>query len=130
MSFPPQGNQAVELLAGTATIGKLGAGTAVIGKVGHDKTGIGHGRKVVAAAGTDLPLETSSTPAKVVIVTAETNNTGVIVVGASGVDAALSTRTGTPLMPGDSTVLEIDDLADVYIDATVTGDGVTYMYLT
>ena len=97
--------------------------------IGHDKTGIKHGRKIVATAGTDEALATS-TVAKVVIITAETDNTGVIAVGAAGVDAVLATRTGTPLLAGDSVTLEIDNLADVYIDATVSGDGVTYSYLS
>ena len=106
----------------------LAASSAVIGKVGHDKTTIGDGRQTVAAAGTAEALAASTT-AKVVFITAETDNTGVIAVGGSTVVAALATRRGTPLLAGDSGVLEIDDLADVYIDATVSGEGVTYTYL-
>ena len=106
---------------------KLAAGTNAIGLVGHDITSIGDGRKVVAAAGTRLALATS-TACKGVIINAETDNTGLIVVGGATVVAALATRQGTPLQAGDSIVLEIDDLADVYIDSTVTGDGVTFTY--
>ncbi len=42
--------------------------------------------------------------------------------------AALATRRGVPLSAGDSYELGIDDLSDVYIDALVSGEGVTYAY--
>jgi len=108
----------------------LSAGSAIIGKVGHDITGISDGRKEVATAGTRVALVASSTPAKIVIITAETDNTGYIVVGGATVVAALATRQGTPLNAGDSITLEIDNLADVYLDATVNTEGVTFVYLT
>lgn len=92
-------------------------------------TGIADGRKVVTTATTRVQLATS-TSCKQVIITAETDNTGYVVVGGSTVIAALATRTGTPLNPGDSVALEIDNLADVYLDSIVSGDGVTYTYFT
>lgn len=88
---------------------------------------LGEGRKTVSSAGTAEALA-SSTTIKEVIVTAETNNTGVMCAGGGGVVAAEATREGEPLFPGDSVVLQIDDLAAVYIDTTVNGDGVTYIY--
>ena len=57
---------------------------------------IGHGVKTVATAGTDLPLATSRT-ALWVIVQAQTDNTGVIAVGGTGVDATVATGTGLAL---------------------------------
>ena len=87
----------------------------------------GDGRKVVTSAGTEVALA-SATACSWVQVTAETDNTGVIVVGASTVVAALSTRRGTPLNAGDSVTVPADDLANVYIDSTVNGDGVTFIY--
>lgn len=135
----------VALQAGTAAIGKLAAnsgvdigdvdvlsiaaGTNVIGKVSHDKTGIGHGVKTVTTAGTDLALAASTT-AKIVIIQAQTDNTSAVAVGASGVDATLATGTGIILYAGDVITLEIDNLADVYVDALVSGEGVRYTYLT
>jgi len=92
-------------------------------------TVIGDGRRVVATAGSRLALIAAHTPAKVVIITAETDNTGVIVVGGTTVVATLASRQGIPLLAGDSVTLEINDLIKVYLDATVTGDGVTYTYL-
>ena len=94
------------------------------------RTGIGHGVETVDAAGTHQAIVTSSTLAKVVIIQAQTDNTGAIAVGASGVDATVATGTGVLLLAGDSVTLEVDDLADVFIDATVTDDGVRFTYLT
>lgn len=92
-------------------------------------TGIADGRKVVTTAGTRVTLA-SSTACKQVVITAETDNTGIVVVGGSTVVAALATRQGVPLAAGDSVAIEIDNLADVYLDSTVNGDGVTFAYFT
>ena len=132
----------VTLLAGTASIGTLGAnsgvdigdvtltaGTSSIGLVGHNKTGIGHGVETVDAVATAQPIA-GSTPAKVVIVQAQTDNTGAIAVGGSGVLATVATGTGVLLYAGDSVTLEVDNLADVYIDATIQDEGVRFTYLS
>lgn len=100
------------------------------GKVGHDVTGIWSGRKEVAAPGAPERLVDGNTPAKSVIVTAETNNTSVVVVGSGLVDAVLLTRKGTPLFAGESVTLLCDDLFDIYIDALVATEGVTFNALT
>jgi hypothetical protein len=107
----------------------VGAGSAVVGKVDHTTTGIGHGVKTVTAAGTDLVLA-ASTPAKWVTIQAQTDNTGIIAVGATGVDATVATGTGVALAAGESVTLPIDNLADIFIDATVSGEGVRYTYGT
>jgi uncharacterized protein YabE (DUF348 family) len=99
------------------------------GKIGKITT-IKDGRRVVATAGSRLALIAAYTPAKLVIITAETDNTGVIVVGGTTVVATVLTRQGIPLLAGDSVTLEVDDLIKVYLDSTVTGDGVTYVYFT
>lgn len=85
------------------------------------------GRKTVTAAGTAERLVSSTTPAAGVIITAETNNTGVMTVGDSTVVAAVGTRRGTPLYAGESVSFPISDLYDVYLDTTVNGDGVTFL---
>jgi hypothetical protein len=92
-------------------------------------TSIGSGRKTVTTAGTAVTLA-SSTPAKRVTITALDTNTGVITVGGSGVIAASGTRTGVPLSAGDSYELDIDNLSKVYIDATVSGEGVSFTYFS
>ncbi len=88
---------------------------------------IGDVRAVVTTAGTRVDLA-SSTASRVVVITAETDNTGTIVVGGSTVVAVLATRRGTPLSPGDSVSINIDNLSDVKLDSTVSGDGVTFTY--
>ena len=88
---------------------------------------IGHGVKTVTSAGTDEALAGLTTCKKVTI-QAQTDNTGWIAVGGSGVDATVATGTGVLLGAGDSFELEITDLSSIYIDATVSGDGVRYAY--
>lgn len=105
------------------------AGTNAIGKVDHTTTGIGHGVTTVTTAGTDVALA-SSTTAKWVTVQAQTDNTGIIAVGATGVDATVATGTGVALAAGESYTIAVDNLADVFIDATVSGEGVRYTYGT
>src|SRR3990167_10567682 len=95
----------------------------------HGITGIGHGIKTVTTAGTDEALA-GSTVCKKVTIQAQTDNTGWIAIGTSGVDATVATGTGVLLGAGDSFELEIDNLADVYIDSTVSGDGTRYTYFT
>lgn len=88
---------------------------------------IGDGRKVVTTAGSAVALA-ATTAVKRVYVQAETDNTGVIVIGASTVVASLATRRGIALNAGDTIEIAIDDLADLYIDSSVNGDGVTFTY--
>lgn len=85
------------------------------------------GRKVVTTAGTAVALGTT-TAIKKIYVQAETDNTGVIVIGNSTVVASLATRRGIALNAGDTIEIDIYDLADLYIDSTVNGDGVTFTY--
>lgn len=92
--------------------------------------GLGTGRKTVTTAGTAVALVGSSTPCTWVAITAETDNTDLVVVGDSNVVGLLATRRGTPLYPGDSVVFPIDDLQDVYLDSLVNGEGATFFYGT
>jgi len=89
-------------------------------------TGVTSGRKEVALAGTAESLVAVSTPCRKVDVMAETDNTGVVVVGGSRVVAAQASRAGIPLQAGQFYSFEIDNAAKVYLDVTVDGDGVTY----
>ena len=95
--------------------------------VSSANTTVTDGRTTVTTAGTRVPLA-SSTACKEVIITAETDNTGIVVVGAAAtVIAAIATRRGVPLSAGDSVVLQIDNLADIGLDSTVSTDGVTFL---
>ena len=88
---------------------------------------IGHGVKTVTTAGTDVVLAQTAN-AKWVIIQAQTDNTGLIAVGAAGVDATEATGTGVALAAGESVTLPANDLANIYIDATVNGEGVRFTY--
>lgn len=89
----------------------------------------GDGVTTVTTAGTDVALA-STTAARRVTIQAQTDNTGLIAVGATGVDATESTGTGVILYPGDSIDVDCSDLDEVFIDSTVNGEGVRYIYYT
>ena len=100
-----------------------------IGEVGHNVTSIGDGHKAVTTAGTAERLVASSTPCKYAVITALYTNTGRIMVGGSTVVAAVgATSRGTPLDAYEKFGFPCDDLYDIYIDATVNGEGVMYTY--
>jgi len=113
----------------TSVAGATPAGTNLIGKVDHSSTGLGDGVTTVTTAGTDVALA-GSTTAKWVIIQSQTDNTGKIAVGVTGVDATIATGDGVLLSAGESITLPIDNLADVFIDSTVNGEGVRYIYGT
>uniref|UniRef100_A0A6M3IIC3 Uncharacterized protein n=1 Tax=viral metagenome TaxID=1070528 RepID=A0A6M3IIC3_9ZZZZ len=97
----------------------------------HSIRSIEHGYKVVTTAGADEALVGTSTPAKEIVIQAQTDNTKAIAIGSSGVDASIATGTGIILYPGDWTPpIDIDDVADIYIDALASGEGCRYIYLT
>ncbi len=121
-----EGNE-IETVPITLTEG-LPAGDNYIGMVGHNITTIADNRKTVTTAGTAVSLVDGLVSAKYVLLTALSTNTGVIVFGGNTVVAAAATRRGTPLNPGASAGIPVDDLSDVYLDATVSGEGVSYTY--
>lgn len=93
-----------------------------------------NGRKTVTSAGTAEALVSTNVSYTTLTMCAETDNTGVIAVGNSGVIASLSTRTGIPLEASDCYTIAKGNssgsyLKDIYIDATVSGDGVTFQYI-
>lgn len=92
----------------------------------------GDGRKTVTTGGTAEALAASETLFTWLRVCAETDNTGVIVIGDSPI-ATLATREGTYLNAGDCEERQLKgslgDLQAVKIDTTVNGDGVTFEYI-
>ena len=90
---------------------------------------IGGGRAFVTTATTAVVLASTNIPIAWVIVQAETNNTGLIAVGDSAVVAAVGTQSnGVILSAGESVTLPVANLNTLYIDSTVSTDGVTYFY--
>jgi len=103
--------------------------TVTSGNIGHDITGMIDGVTTVTTAGTDVVLA-ASTACKRVICQAQTDNTSIIAVGATGVDATEATGTGFVLYPGDGIEMDIDNLADIFIDSLVNGEGVRWVAFT
>jgi len=90
--------------------------------------GLYSGRKVVASAGTAVQLQTTKERCENITITAESDNTGFIAVGDSSVVAAEGTQQGASLTPLGSITVKVGDLSKIYIDSTVSGDGVTFAY--
>lgn len=86
---------------------------------------IGDGSKNITTAGSREALA-SSTTCKKVIITAKETNTGTIWVGG----ATVSSGRGRPLVALQSETIDIDNLSKIYLDTSVNGDGVTFVYLS
>jgi len=120
------------LPAGTNNIGdvdiaSIAAGDNNIGNVDVASvtipTTIYHGQTTVAAAGTEVALAASQAILSGVTIKALHANTGMIFVGKNPV----SSTTGYVLDAGESVFLEVANLATVYIDSSVNGEGVSYV---
>ena len=83
---------------------------------------IGHGKN--QSVGTSAEALTTSTACKHVDIMANIANTAIIYVGGSGVTSS----TGIALYPGDVYSIDIDNLNDVYVVASVNGENVQYTY--
>lgn len=83
------------------------------------------GSQTVTTAGTRVQLQTTKNLFKSIVIVAKDNNTGRIYVGGS--DVASTTNLG--LAPGDSVTFSTHlpvDLSDIYIDASVSAEGVDF----
>ena len=94
--------------------------------------GIAGGRTVVTTAGTAVQLTATQTSCLSLSITAETDNTGLIAVGDASVVAAETSQTNVLaiLNAGDTISVDINNLTHIYLDSTVSGDGVAYGYTT
>ncbi len=88
---------------------------------------IADGRKTVTSAGTAVALGSATTIKKITI-QALGANTDFVAVGASTVVAASGTERGILLGPYQSVVFTNDDLADIFVDSVVSGEGVNFVY--
>ena len=86
------------------------------------------GRQVVTTAGTRVQMGAQA--CKSIAITAETDNTGIIVVGGATVVASLATRQGLPISAGASVTFDVDNANRLYLDSTVSGDGVTWVAIS
>lgn len=85
-------------------------------------TTLHNGQATVTTAGTRVHLPTVTT--KSITVKAKLDNIGNIFVG----DSTVSSSTGFELGAGDTISFDIDNLNDVYIDSSISGDGISYIY--
>lgn len=90
-------------------------------------TTLGDGRVVSVTPATAVVFGAAQ-PCRRIVATALPTNTDVVAVGASTVLAALGSRRGITLAPGQSVEVPIDDVSKLYLDAVVAGEGVTFVY--
>lgn len=90
---------------------------------------LAEGSKDVAVAGTPEELVAVSTPCSWVVITARRGNGGQIAYGGSNaVDATVGSEVGAVLAAGQSVSIPVADLQDIWIDASVGGEGVSFTY--
>jgi hypothetical protein len=92
-------------------------------KLISSSTTLVHGQTVVTTAGTHVALGSTTALRAGVRIKALHANTGWIYVGDDGVAAA----TGFVLDSGEECFVEVADLATVFIDSSVNGEGVSYI---
>lgn len=81
-----------------------------------------HGQKDVTTAGTEVVLGTAA-PISAVTIKAKSANTGLIFVGANPVTSS----TGYILAAGEAVLVMTDNVANIYIDSSVNGEGVSFV---
>jgi len=86
------------------------------------------GQKTVTTAGTALPLGSQSINAPLAIKALDTN-TDVVAIGNVSEDVTVSN--GLRLSPGELIIMQyIGNLANLFIDSAVNGEGVSWIVLT
>jgi hypothetical protein len=86
------------------------------------------GQTTVTTAGTEVQLNANQA-CKSVIIKALTSNTGIMYIGNDGANA-VSSSTGYPLNKDEYVVLEVLNLNNVYVDASVNGEKVAWIILS
>lgn len=108
----------------TLVVGKAGAFRLEPGGGTDTPRVLGHGAQTTNAA-TAVVLA-SDTPCREVLVTAKPANTGYVYVGGSAVSG---TSYGKRLSAGESLAVSVNNLSKVYIDVSVSTEGVDYLYV-
>lgn len=85
---------------------------------------LGNGQQTVTTAGTRVQLA-SSTPTTTITIRAKSTNTGKIYVGT----VTVTSSNGFILSASETVSIDLDNLSKVYIDSSVNGEGVSYIYL-
>ena len=84
-------------------------------------TAFSHAHKTVTTAGSAVQLSTATILS--ITIKALAGNTGFIYVGGSGV----SSSNGFELDAGDSVTLAIDEADEIWLDSSVSGEGVSFI---
>ena len=103
-------------------IGKIRNEEEVLARIPES---ISDGSQTVTTSGTRVQLTSTSTPMFFAIITALSSNTGTIWVGGSTV----ASGRGMPLVALQSCKVDVDDLSKIYIDSTVNGEGVSFVFM-
>lgn len=85
------------------------------------------GTKNVTTAGTEVQLSSTNVGVDWVVICPRPANTGVIVIGDSSVVATAGSERGA-VIPANGIVLPVVNLDQIYIDASVSGEGVSFIY--
>lgn len=85
----------------------------------------GSGQKTVTTAGVAERLVANPTYCESVTIKALHGNTGYVYIG----DGEVSSAVGFVLDAGEPTSMDIDDLHDIFLDVSVNGEGVSYLYV-
>ena len=101
-------------------------GTVDVTSAGDQAATLTNGRRTVTTPGTAVALASSATCAWV-SVSALPSNTGKVAIGGIGVLATPGSETGLVLAPGGSLTVPVDDIAAVFVDAVVPGEGVSFL---
>jgi len=116
----------INILSTNTTIITCIASTSLVGfapTLSRTPTTFKGGQKTVSLAGTAEALG-SDTPIRGVTIVALKDNTGFVYLSDSTVDSS-----GDKLWAGDTRNIAIDNLNKIYLDVSVSGDGVTYSYV-
>ena len=83
------------------------------------------GQKTITTAGTPEALpDKAINPGVIAVVKAKVSNTSSIAVGTSSVSAVFTSTQSFRMIQGESFKFRIDNLSRIWVDATVSGDGV------
>lgn len=86
-------------------------------------------RKVVVTAGTALVLSATPVPVDYLVITPLHSNTGVVAVAGAEAKATAGSEKGwIAVKDSNPLVLHNIDLSQIYVDASVNGEGISYVY--
>lgn len=87
------------------------------------------GRTTVTVAGTPVQTATNEIPPGISVVVKSLNtNTGVMTVGNSSTNSLASGTVSFRLQPGESIELQCSNTSRIWVDATVSGEAIEFIF--